>query len=119
MITRKSTLMMSKKCESPRKLYSPVVKKKNKWQKRILHAMQLQQDPNLLGWKNGLLTVLTKTNSLKLKLYRSLGVELEGDGEYGFKRALIRSSPRAEAKIIDIDSRFSKNYYVNQFWQAM
>ncbi|KAI9657264.1 MAG: kinetochore-associated Ndc80 complex subunit spc24 [Alyxoria varia] len=49
----------------------------------------------------------------------SLGVELEGEREGDFKRAVIRSSPRGDAKIIDIDPKFSKNYYVNQFWQAM
>ena len=53
---------------------------------------------------------------LKLKVYRSLGIEAEADerGDYG--RAVVRNNVRGDVHVVNIDSKFSRFFYANYFW---
>lgn len=56
---------------------------------------------------------------LRLKLYRSLGIDLETNNAGAFCRAVVRNSDRRDAKVIDVDSRLPSNHYSGHFWEAM
>lgn len=66
---------------------------------------------------------------LRLKVYRSLGVELErdgaGDGGGGgagaaeFARAVVRNDRRGDVQVVNMDRRFSPFFYANYFWQML
>lgn len=73
---------------------------------------------------------------LRLMLYRSLGIELEGDGAGGFSRATVGklwewrlggiyaddgvvNEKKSDIQTIKITNKLPPNYYANQFWRAM
>ena len=56
---------------------------------------------------------------LKLKVYRSLGIEVESDGAGSYRKAVIRSTHKGDVHVVNIDSTFSKHFYANYFWQTM
>ncbi|KAK4217860.1 Spc24 subunit of Ndc80-domain-containing protein [Rhypophila decipiens] len=62
---------------------------------------------------------------LRLKVYRSLGIELErGDGggkdDSGeFTRAVVRNDRKGDVHIVNIDRKFSRFFYANYFWQIL
>lgn len=56
--------------------------------------------------------------SLKLKVYRGLGIELERDnGEYS--KAVIRNSRKGDVNIVNLDNKFSRFFYANYLWQQL
>jgi len=55
---------------------------------------------------------------LKLKVYRGLGIEIEReDGEY--TKAVIRNGRKGDVHVVNMDSKFSKYFYANYFWQTL
>lgn len=58
---------------------------------------------------------------LRLKVYRSLGIEVERDGEEGgeFARAVVRNDRKGDMHVVNLDKKFSRFFYANYFWQTL
>ncbi|KAE8371392.1 putative kinetochore protein spc24 [Aspergillus bertholletiae] len=56
---------------------------------------------------------------LRLKIYRSLGVDIEADGAGNFNKAVIRNSRKGDVHVVNIDPKFSRFFYSNYFWSTM
>jgi kinetochore protein Spc24 len=57
---------------------------------------------------------------LKLKVYRSLGIEAEREEETGeYVRAVVRNGRRGDVHVVNMDQKFSKFFYANYFWQTL
>ncbi|KAF1913041.1 Spc24 subunit of Ndc80-domain-containing protein [Ampelomyces quisqualis] len=57
---------------------------------------------------------------LKLKLYRTLGIDVEADkmtGEYN--KAVVRNAAKGDVHVVQIDPKFSRHFYTNYFWRTM
>ncbi|RPA94499.1 Spc24-domain-containing protein [Choiromyces venosus 120613-1] len=56
---------------------------------------------------------------LKLKVYRSLGIDLQEDGGGGYSKAVIRNSSKGDIHVVNIERKFSHFFYANYFWNVM
>ncbi|KAK4126009.1 Spc24-domain-containing protein [Parathielavia appendiculata] len=56
---------------------------------------------------------------LRLKVYRSLGIEIERDAEGEFSRVVVRNDRKGDVHVVNIDRRFSRFFYANYFWQSL
>ncbi|KAI9757231.1 MAG: glutathione S- transferase, nitrogen catabolite repression regulator [Chaenotheca gracillima] len=56
---------------------------------------------------------------LRLKLYRSLGIEVEADESGNYNKAVIRNNRKGDVHVVNIDPKFSRFFYANYFWQTM
>ena len=67
---------------------------------------------------------------LRLKVYRSLGIELERDEKDGsgsgggggsgeFAKAVVRNDRRGDVHVVNLDRKFSRFFYANYFWQTL
>lgn len=58
---------------------------------------------------------------LRLKVYRSLGIEIEREEQDGeFTRAVVRNDRRGDVCVVNVDRhRFSRFFYANYFWQTL
>ncbi|KAI2618819.1 Spc24 subunit of Ndc80-domain-containing protein [Hypoxylon sp. NC1633] len=57
---------------------------------------------------------------LRLKVYRSLGIDLERDDKDGeFSRAIVRNDRKGDVHVINMDKKFSRFFYANYFWQTL
>ena len=58
--------------------------------------------------------------SLKLKLYRTLGIDVEADPTTGtYNKAIIRNATKGDVHVVNIDPKFSRHFYTNYFWRTM
>ncbi|KAE8444520.1 kinetochore-associated Ndc80 complex subunit spc24 [Mollisiaceae sp. DMI_Dod_QoI] len=58
--------------------------------------------------------------TLKLKVYRGLGVDVEKDRESGeYSKAVIHNGRKGDVNIVNLDNKFSRYFYANYFWQQM
>ena len=59
-------------------------------------------------------------DSLKLKLYRTLGIDVEADSTTGqYNKAVIRNAAKGDVHVVNIDPKFSRHFYTNYFWRTM
>lgn len=57
---------------------------------------------------------------LRLKVYRSLGIEIERDGQDGeFSRAVVRNDRKGDVHVVNMDKNFSRFFYANYFWNTL
>ncbi|KAI0132187.1 kinetochore protein spc24 [Xylariales sp. AK1849] len=57
---------------------------------------------------------------LRLKVYRSLGIEIERDGKDGeFAKAVVRNDRKGDVHVVNMDKKFSRFFYANYFWQTL
>ncbi|KAH7084242.1 Spc24 subunit of Ndc80-domain-containing protein [Paraphoma chrysanthemicola] len=57
---------------------------------------------------------------LKLKLYRTLGIDVEADKTTGeYNKAVIRNAAKGDVHVVNIDPKFSRHFYTNYFWRTM
>ena len=56
---------------------------------------------------------------LKLKVYRSLGIDVEADNAGNYSKAVIRNNQKGDVHVVNIDPKFSRFFYSNYFWQTM
>ncbi|KAL7933763.1 Spc24 domain-containing protein [Trichoderma chlorosporum] len=57
---------------------------------------------------------------LRLKVYRSLGIEIERDEKDGeWARAVVRNDRKADVHVVNMDKKFSRYFYANYFWQTL
>ena len=57
--------------------------------------------------------------SLKLKVYRSLGIDVDLDGSGAYSKATIRNTQKGDVHVVNIDPKFSRFFYANYFWQTL
>ncbi|KAF2821162.1 kinetochore protein-like protein spc24 [Ophiobolus disseminans] len=57
---------------------------------------------------------------LKLKLYRTLGIDVEADKTTGeYNKAVVRNAAKGDVHVVNIDPKFSRQFYTNYFWRTM
>ena len=59
---------------------------------------------------------------LRLKVYRSLGMDLETEGGNeggGVKKVVVRSKEKGDVHVVQVDPKFSRFFYANYFWGSM
>lgn len=56
---------------------------------------------------------------LKLKVYRSLGIDVEADPTGQYNKAVIRNAAKGDVHVVNLDPKFSRNFYTNYFWRTM
>ncbi|KAK7743137.1 putative kinetochore protein spc24 [Cytospora paraplurivora] len=57
---------------------------------------------------------------LRLKVYRSLGIDIERDAREGeFTRAVVRNDRKGDVHVVNLDKKFSRFFYANYFWQTL
>ncbi|KAK0388626.1 hypothetical protein NLU13_4869 [Sarocladium strictum] len=57
---------------------------------------------------------------LRLKVYRSLGVDLERDERDGeWTKAVVRNDRKGDVHVVNMDKKFSRYFYANYFWQTL
>lgn len=57
---------------------------------------------------------------LRLKVYRSLGIDIERDSKDGeFTRAVVRNDRKGDVHIVNLDKKFSRFFYANYFWGTL
>ena len=59
------------------------------------------------------------TDRLRLKIYRSLGIDIEPDDAGNFNKAVIRNSRKGDVHVVNVDPKFSRFFYANYFWSTM
>lgn len=60
--------------------------------------------------------------TLKLKIYRGLGIDIEdGKSEAGgdFKKAVVRNHRKGDVHIVNLDNKFSRFFYANFLWETL
>ncbi|PGH08706.1 hypothetical protein AJ79_05897 [Helicocarpus griseus UAMH5409] len=62
---------------------------------------------------------LDDSTILRLKIYRSLGIDVEADEAGNYNKAIIRNSRKGDVHVVNIDPKFSRFFYANYFWQTM
>lgn len=57
---------------------------------------------------------------LRLKVYRSLGIDLERDERDGeWSKAVVRNDRKGDVHVVNMDKKFSRFFYANYFWQTL
>lgn len=57
---------------------------------------------------------------LKLKVYRSLGIDVEADPQSGiYNKAVIRNAAKGDVHVVNVDPKFSRFFYANYFWGTL
>ncbi|CAI6334118.1 unnamed protein product [Periconia digitata] len=57
---------------------------------------------------------------LKLKVYRTLGIDVEADPTTGqYNKAVIRNAAKGDVHVVNIDPKFSRHFYTNYFWRTL
>ncbi|OCK84297.1 kinetochore protein-like protein spc24 [Lepidopterella palustris CBS 459.81] len=57
---------------------------------------------------------------LKLKVYRTLGIDIEADPATGqYNKAVIRNTAKGDVHVVNIDPKFSRFFYSNYFWRTL
>lgn len=57
---------------------------------------------------------------LRLKVYRSLGIDIERDDKDGeWTRAVVRNDRKGDVHVVNMDKKFSRYFYANYFWQTL
>lgn len=74
--------------------------------------------PNGLCRKQSLNWILLP-HRLRLKIYRSLGIDVEADKAGNYNKAIIRNGRKGDVHVVNIDPKFSRFFYANYLWQTM
>lgn len=57
---------------------------------------------------------------LRLKVYRSLGIDIERDEKEGeWSRAVVRNDRKGDVHVVNMDRKFSRYFYANYFWSTL
>ncbi|KAB5576433.1 Spc24 subunit of Ndc80-domain-containing protein [Coniochaeta sp. 2T2.1] len=57
---------------------------------------------------------------LRLRVYRSLGIEIERDEKEGeFSRAVVRGGGRRDVQVVQLDRKMTRFWYANYFWDLL
>jgi kinetochore protein Spc24, fungi type len=57
---------------------------------------------------------------LRLKVYRSLGIDIERDEKDGeWTRAVVRNDRKGDVHVVSMNKKFSRYFYANYFWAQL
>lgn len=86
-----------------------------------LHArLQELELQGLDGGADGAGELVEDEILLRLKVYRSLGIDVERDAKDGeFTRAVVRNDRKGDVHVVNLDKKFSRFFYANYFWQTL
>jgi kinetochore protein Spc24 len=90
-----------------------------------LQELEIQGVDGGSGWSPGVGTgaaagLVEDEVLLRLKVYRSLGIDIERDGKDGeFSRAVVRNDRKGDVHVVNMDRKFSRFFYANYFWQTL
>ena len=56
---------------------------------------------------------------MRLKLYRSLGIDADTDKHGRITKALVRNTQKPEVAVIEMDPKVPRGHYVDEFWDAL
>lgn len=57
---------------------------------------------------------------LRLRVYRSLGVDIERDEKDGeWARAVVRNDRKGDVHVVNMEKKFSRYFYANYFWKTL
>jgi len=69
---------------------------------------------------NQSLLLTSRFSSLKLQVYRSLGIDVSQDANTGvFNRAVIRNPTKGDVNVVKVDGKVDKSIYANMFWDSV
>ncbi|CZR62273.1 probable SPC24 Outer kinetochore protein-part of Ndc80p complex [Phialocephala subalpina] len=57
--------------------------------------------------------------TLKLKIYRGLGIDIEKDKSGEYSKAIIHNEKKGDVNVVSLDNKFSRYFYANYFWQQL
>ncbi|TVY81565.1 putative kinetochore protein spc24 [Lachnellula suecica] len=58
--------------------------------------------------------------TLKLSVFRGLGVDIEKSKEGGeYNKAIIRNTRKGDVHVVNLDQKFSRFFYANYFWNTL
>lgn len=81
-----------------------------------LQELELQ---GVEGGENARRGLVDDEISLKLKVYRGLGIDIERNAEGEYSKAVIRNGRKGDVHVVNMDGKFSKFFYANYFWQTL
>jgi len=57
---------------------------------------------------------------LKLRVYRSLGIDAEQDPATGeFNKVVVRNAAKGDATVVHIDPKLGRSFYAGHFWNSI
>lgn len=71
------------------------------------------------GGENARRNLIDDEISLKLKVYRGLGIDLERGESGEYEKAIVRSGRRGDVNVVNIDGKFSRFFYAGYFWNTL
>ncbi|KAF2456231.1 kinetochore protein-like protein spc24 [Lineolata rhizophorae] len=74
-----------------------------------------------VGWGGAAQAAQDDEVLLKLKVYRSLGIEVEQDEATGeYNKVILRNAQKGDARVVNIEhGKFPRSFYANYFWQNL
>jgi len=63
--------------------------------------------------------ICVNTRRLKLKLYRSLGIDLETDAQGQVAKAVVRNTQRGSVNVIPLEASLPRTAYADRLWDAL
>lgn len=65
-------------------------------------------------------TMLDDENSLKLKIYKGLGMDAEKDAATGeYAKVIMWNANEGTSDVVALDKRLSRYFYANYFWERL
>lgn len=58
-------------------------------------------------------------NSLKLKIYKGLGMDAEKDSSGEYSKVIMWNANEGKADVVNLDHRMSRYFYANYFWERL
>ncbi|PSS25750.1 hypothetical protein M430DRAFT_16459 [Amorphotheca resinae ATCC 22711] len=81
-----------------------------------LQELELQ---GVEGGENARRGLVADEVTLKLKIYRGLGIDLVRDSDGEYTKAVIRNGSQVGLNVVNLDNKLSRFFYVNYFWQML
>ena len=58
-------------------------------------------------------------NSLRLKIYKALGMDAEKDSNGEYTRIVMWNANEGKSDVVNLDKRLSRFFYANYFWERL
>jgi kinetochore protein Spc24, fungi type len=58
-------------------------------------------------------------SSLRLKIYRGLGMDVERDSNGEYTKVLMWNANDGKADVVNLDKKLSRFFYANYFWERL
>jgi kinetochore protein Spc24 len=81
-----------------------------------LQELELQ---GVEGGENAKRGMVDDEITLKLKVYRGLGIDVERDENGEYTKAVIRNGKKGDVHVVNVENKFSRFFYANYFWGTL